>query len=31
MSMTGPAISELTMNYVGEGNRELVSACSGAI
>jgi predicted MFS family arabinose efflux permease len=31
MSMAGPAISELTMNYVGERNRELVSACSGAI
>ena len=31
MSMAGPAISELTMNYVGERNRELMSACSGAI
>lgn len=31
MSMAGPATSELTMNYVGERNRELVSACSGAI
>ncbi|MBB5349827.1 putative MFS family arabinose efflux permease [Haloferula luteola] len=31
MSMAGPAISELTMSYVGERNRELVSACSGAI
>jgi len=31
MSMAGPSTSELTMNYVGERNRELVSACSGAI
>ena len=31
MSMAGPATSELTMTYVGERNRELVSACSGAI
>ena len=31
MSMAGPAISELTMTYVGERNRELVSACNGAI
>ena len=31
MSMAGPATSELTMNYVGERNRELVSACNGAI
>jgi predicted MFS family arabinose efflux permease len=31
MSMAGPAISELTMNYVGERNRELISACNGAI
>lgn len=31
MSMAGPAISELTMNYVGERNRELMSACSGAV
>lgn len=31
MSMAGPAVSELTMSYVGERNRELVSACSGAI
>jgi predicted MFS family arabinose efflux permease len=31
MSMAGPAISELTMSYVGERNRELVSACNGAI
>ena len=31
MSMAGPAISELTMSYVGERNRELVSACNGAV
>ena len=31
MSMAGPATSELTMTYVGERNRELVSACNGAI
>lgn len=31
MSMAGPAISELTMSYVGERNRELVSAFNGAI
>lgn len=31
MSMAGPSTSELTMNYVGERNRELISACSGAI
>lgn len=31
MSMAGPATSELTMSYVGERNRELVSACNGAI
>jgi len=31
MSMAGPSTSELTMNYVGEKNRELVSACNGAI
>ena len=31
MSMAGPTTSELTMNYVGEGNRELISACNGAI
>ena len=31
MSMAGPAISELTMTYVGERNRELLSACNGAI
>ena len=31
MSMAGPATSELTMNYVGDNNRELMSACNGAI
>ena len=31
MSMAGPATSELTMNYVGERNRELMSACNGAV
>jgi predicted MFS family arabinose efflux permease len=31
MSMAGPATSELTMTYVGERNRELISACNGAI
>jgi hypothetical protein len=31
MSMAGPATSELTMNYVGARNRELMSACNGAI
>lgn len=31
MSMAGPSISELTMTYVGERNRELMSACNGAI
>ena len=31
MSMAGPATSELTMAYVGERNRELMSACNGAI
>lgn len=31
MSMAGPSTSELTMNYIGERNRELASACSGAI
>lgn len=31
MSMAGPSSSELTMTYVGERNRELVSACNGAI
>lgn len=31
MNMAGPSTSELTMAYVGERNRELVSACNGAI
>jgi predicted MFS family arabinose efflux permease len=31
MSMAGPSTSELTMSYVGERNRELISACNGAI
>jgi predicted MFS family arabinose efflux permease len=31
MSMAGPSVSELTMTYVGERNRELMSACNGAI
>jgi predicted MFS family arabinose efflux permease len=31
MSMAGPSTSELTMSHVGERNRELISACSGAI
>ncbi len=31
MSMAAPSTSELTMRYVGERNRELVSACNGAI
>ncbi|MCB1132065.1 MAG: MFS transporter [Verrucomicrobiae bacterium] len=31
MSMAGPSTNELTMVYVGERNRELVSACNGAI
>ncbi|MGD7652710.1 MAG: MFS transporter [Verrucomicrobiales bacterium] len=31
MNMAGPSTSELTMTYVGERNRELVSACNGAI
>lgn len=31
MSMAGPAISELTMTYVGPRNHELISACNGAI
>jgi hypothetical protein len=31
MSMAGPATSELTMLYVGERNRELISAGNGAI
>jgi predicted MFS family arabinose efflux permease len=31
MNMAGPSTSELSMTYVGERNRELVSACNGAI
>ncbi len=31
MNMAGPSTSELSMTYVGERNRELMSACSGAI
>jgi predicted MFS family arabinose efflux permease len=31
MNMAGPSTSELSMAYVGERNRELMSACSGAI
>ncbi|HEX5791257.1 MAG TPA: MFS transporter [Luteolibacter sp.] len=31
MNMAAPATSELTMRYVGEHNRELISACNGAI
>lgn len=31
MSMAAPSTSELTMRYVGERNRELISACNGAI
>ena len=31
MSMAAPAVSELTMSYVGERNRELMSACNGAV
>lgn len=31
MNMAGPSTSELSMTYVGEGNRELMSACNGAI
>lgn len=31
MNMAGPSTSELSMSYVGERNRELMSACSGAI
>jgi MFS family permease len=31
MNMAGPSTSELSMNYVGERNRELMSACGGAI
>ena len=31
MNMAGPSTSELSMTYVGEHNRELMSACNGAI
>ena len=31
MNMAGPSTSELSMSYVGENNRELMSACNGAI
>jgi predicted MFS family arabinose efflux permease len=31
MNMAGPSTSELSMIYVGERNRELMSACGGAI
>ena len=31
MNMAGPSTSELSMTYVGERNRELMSACGGAI
>ena len=31
MNMAGPSTSELSMAYVGERNRELMSACNGAI
>lgn len=31
MNMAGPSTSELAMTFVGERNRELMSACSGAI
>ena len=31
MNMAGPSTSELSMAYVGEKNRELMSACNGAI
>ncbi len=31
MNMAGPSTSELSMSYVGERNRELMSACNGAI
>ena len=30
MNMAGPSTSELSMTYVGERNRELMSACNGA-
>lgn len=31
MNMAGPCTTELSMTYVGERNRELMSACNGAI
>jgi predicted MFS family arabinose efflux permease len=31
MNMAGPSTSELSMSYVGERNREPMSACGGAI
>ncbi len=31
MNMAGPSTSELSMAFVGERNRELMSACNGAI
>ena len=31
MNMAGPSTSELSMAYVGERNRELMSACNGSI
>jgi uncharacterized RDD family membrane protein YckC len=31
MNMAGPSTSELSMTYVGERNRELMSAINGAI
>lgn len=31
MNMAAPSTSELSMSYVGERNRELISACNGAI
>ena len=31
MNMAGPSTSELSMSYVGQRNRELMSACNGAI
>jgi hypothetical protein len=31
MNMAGPMTSELTMNYVGERNREMISAINASI
>jgi hypothetical protein len=31
MSMAAPVVSELTMSFVGDRNRELISACNGAV